>query len=289
MKEHNSGSLYLCPTPIGNLEDMTYRAVRVLREVDCIAAEDTRHTRILLEHFNIEKPLISYHEHNKQEKGALLLERLQAGESVAVVSDAGMPAISDPGADLVKLALEANVDVVPLPGANAALTALIASGLDTTEFTFFGFLPKRRQHREETLQRLKTYEGTLIFYEAPHRLDEILRHMAQVLGNRPIAVGRELTKKFETFTRTMLYTLCENMDVLTVKGEFVLLVGGAHTVEEESSAVEEVLPIDKAVLQLIDEGMNKKEAIRQIAKERNIARRDVYNIVEKMIGRDKHE
>ncbi|MDU6903015.1 MAG: 16S rRNA (cytidine(1402)-2'-O)-methyltransferase, partial [Veillonella sp.] len=207
MNDNEWGALYLVPTPIGNLEDMTYRSVRILGEVDAIAAEDTRHTGILLKHFDIKKPLISYHEHNKEEKGAYILELLLEGQSIACVSDAGMPAISDPGADLVTKAIEEGIAVVPLPGANAALTALIASGLDTKSFTFAGFLPKRGKHRIEELKRLSQVTGTLLFYEAPHRLQEVLQDMYEVFGNRSITVARELTKKFETFVRTDLESL----------------------------------------------------------------------------------
>lgn len=181
------GTLYLVPTPIGNLEDMTYRAVRVLQEVHTIAAEDTRHSGLLLKHFDIKKPLVSYHEHNKEAKEAPLMEILLSGHDVAVISDAGMPAISDPGADLVAAAIAAEIPVVPLPGPNAALTALIASGLDTREFTFLGFLPKKSSHRKELLERVATYQGTLLFYEAPHRLQASLQELYKYLGNRPIA------------------------------------------------------------------------------------------------------
>lgn len=280
MEELHSGTLYLCPTPIGNMEDMTFRAVRILKEVDLIAAEDTRHTGLLLSYFDIHKPLVSYHEHNKAEKGPELIALLQSGKSIAVVSDAGMPAISDPGADLVSLALEAELPIVPLPGANAALTALIASGLDTKEFTFYGFLPKRKNNRLEELKRLKDYEGTLIFYEAPHRLEEVLLHMADILGDRPLVIGRELTKKFETFTRTTLYAIKDNIESLMLKGEFVLLLGGKSTAPESVTVVEEVLTPEEEVFALMIKGLSKKEAIREIAKKRGLARRDVYNAVE---------
>ena len=197
MNDNEWGILYLVPTPIGNLEDMTYRAVRILGEVDAIAAEDTRHTGILLKHFDIKKPLISYHEHNKEEKGAYIIELLLEGQSIACVSDAVMPAISDPGADLATKAIEEGIKVVPLPGANAALTGLIASGLDTKSFAFAGFLPKRGKHRVEELQRLSQVTGTLIFYEAPHRLQEVLQDMYEAFGNRSITVARELQRSLK--------------------------------------------------------------------------------------------
>lgn len=276
------GTLYLVPTPIGNLEDMTYRAVRVLQEVHTIAAEDTRHSGLLLKHFDIKKPLVSYHEHNKEAKEAPLMEILLSGHDVAVISDAGMPAISDPGADLVAAAIAAEIPVVPLPGPNAALTALIASGLDTREFTFLGFLPKKSSHRKELLERVATYQGTLLFYEAPHRLQASLQELYKYLGNRPIVVGRELTKKFETFVRTDLERLQKADDFVTIKGEFVLVVGGAVTMETEVTE-DKILTTDdyvSAVTMLIDDGMAKKEAIREVAKRLGVARRDVYNAVE---------
>lgn len=276
------GTLYLVPTPIGNLEDMTYRAVRVLQEVHTIAAEDTRHSGLLLKHFDIKKPLVSYHEHNKEAKEAPLMEILLSGHDVAAISDAGMPAISDPGADLVAAAIAAEIPVVPLPGPNAALTALIASGLDTREFTFLGFLPKKSSHRKELLERVATYQGTLLFYEAPHRLQASLQELYKYLGNRPIVVGRELTKKFETFVRTDLERLQKADDFVTIKGEFVLVVGGAVTMETEVTE-DKILTTDdyvSAVTMLIEDGMAKKEAIREVAKRLGVARRDVYNAVE---------
>ena len=274
------GTLFLIPTPIGNLEDMTYRAVRTLQEVDVVAAEDTRHTGVLLQHFNIAKPMISYHEHNKAEKGTDLIQRLLYGQSIGLVSDAGMPAISDPGEDLVKEALEVGIPIVPLPGANAGLTALIASGQNTKEFHFIGFLPKRKQNVKEVLSRIATYEGTLIFYEAPHRIEETIQSLYEGLGNRPITVGRELTKRFETFTRTTLLELRNDFDQIVEKGEFVLLVGGSETVTDEMTVEEIVLSPLEAALALIEEGVPKKEAARQIAKERGLSRRDVYNEIE---------
>ena len=279
MSSH-TGTLFLIPTPIGNLEDMTYRAVRTLQEVDVVAAEDTRHTGVLLQHFNIAKPMISYHEHNKAEKGTDLIQRLLDGQSIGLVSDAGMPAISDPGEDLVKEAIDAGIPIVPLPGANAGLTALIASGQNTKEFHFIGFLPKRKQNAKDVLSRIATYEGTLIFYEAPHRIEETIQSLYEGLGNRPITVGRELTKKFETFTRTTLLELRNDFSQIVEKGEFVLLVGGSETMTEESMVEEVVLSPLEAALALIKEGVPKKEAARQIAKERGLSRRDVYNEIE---------
>lgn len=281
------GYLYLCPTPIGNIEDITYRTLKILKAVDYVAAEDTRNTGRLLQFYGVHKHLISYHEHNKEEKGLELIKLMQEGKSIAVVSDAGMPAISDPGADIVLKAIEANLPIVPLPGANAALTTLMASGLDTTEFTFLGFLPKRKKHRDEVLERVKSYKGTLIFYEAPHRIEAVIKAMFDILGNRPVAIGREITKKFETFTRSTLEELALDISELVIKGEFVIIVGGADTAENKEE-IPEVSPVE-AVLALIDEGINKKDAIRQISKERNLARREVYNAVEEALKGGQNE
>lgn len=276
------GILYLVPTPIGNLEDMTYRAVRVLSEVDLVAAEDTRHTGQLLKHFDIKKPLISYHEHNKDRVGPELIDQLLAGKTIAQCSDAGMPAISDPGADLVTLAIEADIPIVPLPGANAGLTALIASGMDTKRFSFVGFLPKRGIHRIASLESLKSQEGTILLYEAPHRLQEVLEDIYKVLGNRPITLARELTKKFEEFTRGDLKDLIEHIDDITYKGEFVILLGGADQAPQgDSDQPQVLLSYEDAVAALVDQGIPKKDAIRMVAKERGVSRREVYNAVER--------
>ena len=275
------GILYLVPTPIGNLEDMTYRAVRILSAVDLVAAEDTRHTGQLLKHFDIKKPLISYHEHNKDRVGPELIDQLLAGKNIAQCSDAGMPAISDPGADLVTLAIEADIPIVPLPGANAGLTALIASGMDTKRFSFVGFLPKRGKHRIACLESLKTQEGTILLYEAPHRLQEVLEDMYKVLGDRPITLARELTKKFEEFIRGDLKDIIEYIDDITYKGEFVILLGGADQAPQgDPDQPQVLLSYEEAVATLVDQGLPKKEAIRKVAKERGVSRREVYNAVE---------
>lgn len=283
--EKKCGILYLVPTPIGNMEDMTYRAVRTLAEVDYIAAEDTRHSGILLSHFDIHTPMISYHEHNKAEKGTQLLTMLQEGKSIAVISDAGMPAISDPGADIARRALEVGIQVVPLPGANAGLTALIASGQDTTGFCFIGFLPKKGRHRLEVLTRVGAYEETLIFYEAPHRLREVLSDMKRVLGNRPVAIARELTKRFEEFTYTDLASVVADEESLTLKGEFVIIIGGVKTRLDEDNAEGYTnindLSYEEEVGELMAKGIAKKEAIREVAKRRGVSRREVYNAVER--------
>ncbi|MBP3400458.1 MAG: 16S rRNA (cytidine(1402)-2'-O)-methyltransferase [Selenomonadales bacterium] len=273
-----TGTLYLCATPIGNLEDMTFRAVRILKEVDVVAAEDTRHTRKLLTHFDIHTPLVSYHEHNKLGRGPELIERLLAGEDIACVSDAGMPGISDPGSHLAMLAIEAGITVTPVPGANAGLSALIASGLDTTEFHFIGFLSKQKKNRLETLARIKPIQGTLIFYESPHRLKDTLGELLTTLGNRNIVAARELTKKFEEFRRGTIEELIAYYKEEAPRGEFTLIVDGAS--EEEAQIVEETInmTVEQELIMLMENGTEKKEAIRQVAKRRNMPKRDVYQI-----------
>ncbi|MBR0324578.1 MAG: 16S rRNA (cytidine(1402)-2'-O)-methyltransferase [Selenomonadales bacterium] len=273
-----TGTLYLCATPIGNLEDMTFRAVRILKEVDVVAAEDTRHTRKLLTHFDIHTPLVSYHEHNKLGRGPELIERLLAGENIACVSDAGMPGISDPGSHLAMLAIEAGITVTPVPGANAGLSALIASGLDTTEFHFIGFLSKQKKNRLETLARIKPIQGTLIFYESPHRLKDTLGELLDVLGDRNIAAARELTKKFEEFRRGTITELIAYYKEEAPRGEFTLIVNGAG--EEEARVEEETIDmtVEEELILLIENGTEKKEAIRQVARRRNMPKREVYQI-----------
>lgn len=265
-----SGILYLVGTPIGNLEDITFRAVRILREVDKIAAEDTRRTRKLLAHFEIHTPLIRYDEFVDAEK---IVELLLEGKNIACVSDAGLPAISDPGANLVKLAVEKNIEVCPIPGANAALSALICSALDSTEFTFAGFLPKSTKNRREILQKLSAHEETLIFYEAPHRIKKILEEMAQIFGNRKAVIARELTKIHEEFLRADLISLAEKLD--EPRGEFVIVVEGCK-VEIETPNAENFLDAYK---KLIEGGTDKKAAIREVAQKFNLSRREVYNAV----------
>jgi len=260
--------LYLCATPIGNLEDMTFRAIRILREVNLIAAEDTRRTRKLLTHFEIHTPLIRFDENCKATVAEKILQRLLNGESVAVVSDAGLPAISDPGADLVRLAIDAGITVCPIPGANAALSALICSGLDTTKFLFAGFAPKTQKNRREFLQKLSTIEATTIFYEAPHRLKNFLEELLEVFGDRQIVLARELTKLHEEFLRGKISEL-KNLD--EPRGEFVVVVEG-----NKISAPLEENPLD-FYKKLLEQGLDKKSAMREAAKKFNISRREIYN------------
>ena len=270
------GTLYLCATPIGNLEDITYRAVRCLREADRIAAEDTRRTKLLLTAYDIDTPLFSYHEHNKAEQGPIIIERVLQGEMIALVSDAGMPAICDPGNDLVHLALAAGVPVVPLPGANAGLTGLVASGMDTTAFTFAGFLPKTKKHRLPVLKKMKEYTGTLIFYEAPHRIEKVLAEMEEVFGDRTITLCRELTKKHEEYIRGTLSEVRAELAVTGARGEFVILVAGCEAHIERNFGSEEYITL---VTRLMAEGINKKDSIRIVAECCGVPKRKVYRTV----------
>lgn len=275
------GTLYLCPTPLGNLEDMSFRAIRILKEAAAIAAEDTRHTIKLLNHFDIHVPLISYHEHNKTERGPEIIQRLLQGDTITLVSDAGMPGISDPGVHLVRLAIDHSIPVVPLPGPNAALTALIASGLDTTMFTFVGFLPKTNKHRRELLAKLAKHPYTLVFYESPHRLKVTLGEIQAALGDRQAVAARELTKKFEEFVRGTLGSLGKHFDEYQPRGEFTLVVAGCpddETLVEETDSLGsmDVIP---AIQTLMARGVNKKDAIREVASQKGIPKRQVYQAV----------
>ncbi len=274
---NKTGMLYLSATPIGNLEDMTYRSVRLLGEADLIAAEDTRHSRKLMSHFDIHTPLTSYHEHNKLEKGPELVEKMLAGDTIVCISDAGLPGISDPGAHLAMLAIEAGIKVSPLPGANAALSALICSGLDATAFTFYGFLPRTGKKRRELLERITRSPETLIFYEAPHHLKGTLGDLIKALGSHRRAVtARELTKTFEEFNRRTLGELAEYYNEHDPKGEFVIIIEGFDAENEVVSEPEQQLSPVEMVARLEAEGMGRKEAMREAAKKLGISRRDVY-------------
>lgn len=274
----NKGILHICPTPIGNLEDITIRVLNILKSVDLIAAEDTRHTLKLLNHFEIQKPLISYHEHNKRTKGELLVNKLLQGENIALVSDAGMPGISDPGADIIKLCIEEGIPFEVLPGATASILALVASGLDTTKFTFEGFLDRDKKNRKERLQRIKREDRTLIFYEAPHRIISTLEDILNILGNRKAVIGRELTKRYEEFIRGNITELIDYLNINPPKGEMVLLCEGASLEEEalEEQNKLEQMTIKEHIILLMENGADKKSAIREVAKLRNISKRDVY-------------
>lgn len=270
-----AGILYLCATPIGNLDDMTFRAVKILREVDLIAAEDTRHTRKLLSHFEIHTPLIRYDEFSKVQQGEKILQELLSGKNIACVSDAGLPAISDPGSDLVKLAINSNIKVCPIPGANAALSALICSGLSTEKFFFAGFLPKSKKNRHELLEKISRREETLIFYESPHRILKTLEEFEKFFGGeRNIVIAREITKIHEEFLRGKI---SEIKNFLTEpKGEFVIIVEGFTDEKIFETPEENFIEVYEKI---ISTGIDKKAAIRETAKRFNISRRDVYNKV----------
>ena len=273
-----SGKLYICPTPIGNLEDITYRTLRVLNEVDLIAAEDTRHSIKLLNHFEISKPLTSYFEHNKDTKGDYLINKLLEGENIALISDAGMPGISDPGEDLIKQAIEHNIEIDVLPGATAFAVALVGSGLDTHKFVFEGFLDRDKKVRRKRLEELKEEDRTMIFYESPHRLKDTLKDMLKILGNRKIAVNRELTKKHQEVIREDIETVLKIYEEKEIKGEFVLIVGGFEG-EKQSKNNYDSLTEREYVIELINDGLSKKEAIKTVCKDRKLKKDVVYKQV----------
>lgn len=277
--EDGKAALYLVPTPIGNLEDITLRALKILQNVDMIAAEDTRNTRKLLTHFAIQTPIMSYHEHNKKTGGEKIIRLLSEGNTIALVSDAGMPAISDPGYELIQDVIRNGFPVIAIPGANAALTALVASGIQPQPFYFHGFLPRKKQEREKMLDELKGMPATMIFYEAPHRLKETLEAMFQTWGDRKIVLARELTKKFEEYLRGNLSEALEWVEKETVRGEFCLIVEGAAAGEnEELSLWWRSLSVKEHVQYYIEKGEPVKEAIKKTAKERGMNRREVYRI-----------
>ncbi|WP_373600366.1 16S rRNA (cytidine(1402)-2'-O)-methyltransferase [Paraclostridium bifermentans] len=273
-----SGKLYICGTPIGNLEDITYRTLRVLNEVDLIAAEDTRHSIKLLNHFEISKPLTSYHEHNKDNKGDYLINKLLSGENIALISDAGMPGISDPGEEIIKQAIENDIEVEVLPGPTASITALIGSGLETGKFAFEGFLDRDKKRRREQLEELKHERRTIIFYESPHRLKDTLKDMLKILGNRNIAANRELTKKYQEVIRTDIQGCLDIFTEREVKGEFVLIVDGFKG-EVEKVDKYDALDEREYVIKLIEEGITKKDAIKVVCKERKLKKDIVYKQV----------
>lgn len=273
-----AGKLYICPTPIGNLEDITYRTLRILNEVDLIAAEDTRHSLQLLNHFDISKPLTSYHEHNKDSKGGYLITKLLEGENIALISDAGMPGISDPGQDIISEAIENNIEIEVLPGATAFVTALVGSGMDTHKFVFEGFLDRDKKLRRKRLEEIKNEKRTIIFYESPHRLKETLKDMLKYLGNRKIAVNRELTKKYQEIIREDIETVIEIFNNREVKGEFVLIVEGFSGEVEEIGKYDD-LSEREYVIQLMEEGINKKDAIKIVCKDRKLKKDIVYKQV----------
>ena len=262
-----SGKLYICPTPIGNLEDITYRTLKVLNEVDLIAAEDTRHSIKLLNHFEISKPLTSYFEHNKDTKGDYLINKLLDGENIALISDAGMPGISDPGEDLIKQAIENNIEIDVLPGATAFTVALVGSGLDTHKFVFEGFLDRDKKLRRKRLEEIQEEDRTMIFYESPHRLKDTLKDMLKLFGNRKIAVNRELTKKYQEVIREDIETVLKIYEEKEIKGEFVLIVDGFKGEKQAKNNYDEL------------SGLSKKDAIKTVCKDRKLKKDVVYKQV----------
>lgn len=274
-----SGKLYLVATPIGNLEDITYRAIRILGEVDLIAAEDTRHTKRLLNHFEIDTRVTSYHEHNKMEKGPYLMKKMQEGENIALVTDAGTPGISDPGEDLVKLCRENEIEVTSVPGAVALITGLILSGFPTRRFVFEGFLSNDKKEKKQILEKLSIEHRTIILYEAPHRLKQTLGVLLDTLGNRKIAITRELTKKFEEVNITSLEQALDKYNKEAPRGEYVLIIEGKPLEELRNEEIEkwENISIEDHLDQYTKKGLNKKDAMKQVAKDRGTSKRDIYN------------
>ncbi|MEK4762610.1 16S rRNA (cytidine(1402)-2'-O)-methyltransferase [Viridibacillus sp. FSL E2-0187] len=274
----NTSCLYLVATPIGNLEDMTMRAIRILKEADVIAAEDTRNTKKLCNYFEIATPLVSYHDHNKEYGGEKLLNYLREGKTVALVSDAGLPCISDPGADIAAKAIDEDFAVVPIPGANAAITALIASGLIPQPFFFYGFLSRQKKERKEALENLSKRQETILFYEAPHRLKDTLKDMQTILGNRRIVLARELTKKFEEFLRGTIDEALEWAIESEIRGEFCIVLEGNVNADEEEEATwwDELTVVDHINKLIEEQQLSSKDAIKEVAKVRGLAKREVY-------------
>ncbi len=270
----NSGKLYLCPTPIGNLEDITMRVLRVLRESDVIACEDTRHTLKLLNHFEIKKKLTSYHEHNKNRKKHDIADRIRNGQKVALVTDAGMPGISDPGEDLVKLCIEENLPFEVLPGPSAFVNALVASGLSSRRFVFEGFLDKKKKERNATLGRIENEARTTIVYEAPHRLRKTLVELQKILGERKCVLCRELTKRYEEHLRGSSEYLLNHYESLDPRGEYVIVIEGKT--EEVKEFTDEMIEI--RLNKCLERGMKKKEAVKFVAEETGVSRNRIYDL-----------
>lgn len=276
-----SGKLYLCATPIGNLEDITLRVLRTLKEVDLIAAEDTRNSIKLLNHFDIKTPMTSYHEYNKIEKGHKLVQMLLEGKNLALITDAGTPGISDPGEELVQMCYEAGVPVTSLPGAAACITALTLSGLSTRRFAFEAFLPSDKKERQQVLEELKNDTRTVICYEAPHRLVKTLKELLEALGDRRITICRELTKKHETAWQTHIAEACEYYQENAPKGECVLVIEGRSREELKAEEQEqwEQMPLEAHMEHYESQGMDHKSAMKRVAKDRGVSKRDIYRML----------
>ena len=280
MNENGIGELYLCATPIGNLEDMTFRCIRVLKEADVIAAEDTRNSIKLLNHFEIKTPMTSYHEFNKVEKARVLVDKLLKGETVALITDAGTPGISDPGEELVRQCIEAGIKVTPVPGAAACINALIMSGMPTRRFCFEAFLPSDKKEKSDVLEQLKAEQRTIIIYEAPHRLLRTLTELESALGGmRKIAVCKELTKRHETVYRDTISGALGYYTANEPKGEYVLVIEGKSPKEllEEKRAAWDDMSIEEHFNMYVSQGMDKKDAMKLVAKDRGVSKRDIYN------------
>lgn len=268
------GVLYIVATPIGNLDDITYRAVKVLSDVDLIAAEDTRHTLKLLNHLEISKPLISYYKETEKVKSKIIIEKLKEGKNVAVVSDAGTPGISDPGCEVIKEAIKEGIKVVPIPGACAAINSLICSGMDTKQFFFIGFLSTKNKEKRDKLEEVKNIQGTLIFYEAPHKIMDTLKMMLEVLGDRQISIGRELTKIHEEFIRGSISDVLEELEP---RGEMVVIVeGSAESEEDIQRNNRNEMTLEEHYKFYENQGLDKKEIIKKIAKDRNVNKNEIY-------------
>lgn len=276
--EGNKGKLYLCATPIGNLDDITLRVLNTLKEVDLIAAEDTRHSIKLLNHFDIKTPMTSYHEYNKVEKARYLVEKMGEGVSIALITDAGTPGISDPGEELVKQCYEAGIEVTSLPGPAACITALTLSGLGTRRFCFEAFLPTDKKEKQWILSELKNETRTIIIYEAPHRLVKTLSELLETLGNRRITICRELTKRYETAFRTTFVEALETYETEDPKGECVIVIEGKSFQEIKEAEIKsfEEMSLEEHMALYEDKGIDRKEAMRMVAKDRGISKREVY-------------
>lgn len=270
------GKLFLVATPIGNLDDMTFRAIKTLKDVDLIAAEDTRHTLQLLNHFEISKPMISYHRHNEETKSNMLIEKLKGGQNIALVSDAGTPGISDPGLEVVKEAIKENIEIVPIPGACAFVNALIASGLDTTEFSFIGFLPLNKKNRKEKIDFIKKCTQTVILYEAPHKVKNTLNDLKDILEDRKVVLARELTKIHEQFIRGTVQEILDKIG--EPRGEYVISIQGAKPTESDVGLELNSLDVQEHYKFYEKQGYSKKDIIKMVAKDRNVHKNDIYKL-----------
>ena len=272
MEQKDKGNLYIIATPIGNLEDITLRALKILKEVDLIAAEDTRHTLKLLNHYEISKPLISYHRHNEEVRTETLIKRLKEGQNIALVSDAGTPGICDPGEEVIKKCIEEGISVIPIPGACAMINALICSGISTNEFTFLGFLPLNKKLRREKLREIEESINTIIIYEAPHKISSTLKDLQEVINDRKLVLARELTKIHEEFIRGTIEEIIDKPKDL--KGEMIIIIEGKNMTEKENDLNQ--LTLEEHYNYYQSQGLDKKEIIKKIAKDRNVNKNEIY-------------